>query len=962
MEQTPLRIFISSPSDVNAERCTAAQVVERLAREYAYHFRIEAVLWEREPLIATEHFQTMIMPPSATDIVVVVLWSRLGSPLPQAEFLGPISGRQVTGTEWEFENAVKGYQEKKKPDLMFYRKTASISADLGDKAALLQRIHQKELVEEFMRRWFVDEEAKEFKAAFHPFLTTAEFEIMLEQHLKGLLNNRLREAGRTEQETEGISWHQGSPFRGLESFELQHAPIFCGRTRARHELREALKRRAAQGCAFVLALGASGSGKSSLVKAGLLPDLLVPGMMERVALCRYVVVKPSDVAGDLVGGLAQRLLQVQALPEMQELEWDAVSLAVQLRLEGEQAMKPIRQGLGAAGKAAQLKGHAEARLLVIVDQFEELFTHGAISEASRVEFVTVLERLSKSGVVWVVCAMRSDFTHKLESMHLLMYLAQGEAKYHLNAPEAHEFGEIVRRPARMAGLRFEKDGEKGVSLDEVIVGTAMKDPGVLPLLQFLLEKLWESRTAEGLLTFAAYKRLGGLEGALGNKAEEVFKNDLGKAEQEAFRGVLRLLVTVGQGERGAATARTVALSQFADGMPARRAVEVLLSAHVRLLVADGDGAGARVRIVHEALLSHWPRAKQQIGQDYQDLQLRSRLEQAAARWRVVGKKKQKDLLLPGGFQLQEGSGLLKRWASWELEAGIADYVRASMVAHRWRRGKQALAGFLLVLMLPAGYGVVWGVRTYLGVQAVEKEMAFASIPGGRYQMGSPQTEIDRQADEKQHEVCVDKFDLGKFEVTQWEWNQVMHGNPSIFKGDKRPVEMVSWHDAMDFAKYMNWFGKRRYRLPTEAEWEYAARGGKPCARYWGDGEEDACQYANVLDLDAKAAYGKQVGSWFDCPDGYVQTAPVDDGKRKPNDCGLYDMMGNVWEWTCSAYTEEYDGSEKTCAKVEDSGSYRVIRGGSWFNGPAIVRSAYRYRNVPGNRYFNLGLRLARTSP
>ena len=111
----------------------------------------------------------------------------------------------------------QGIPGKEKPDLMFYRKTASISADLGDKAALLQRIHQKELVEEFMRRWFVDEEAKEFKAAFHPFLTTAEFEIMLEQHLKGLLNNRLREAGRTEQETEGISWHQGSPFRGLES-------------------------------------------------------------------------------------------------------------------------------------------------------------------------------------------------------------------------------------------------------------------------------------------------------------------------------------------------------------------------------------------------------------------------------------------------------------------------------------------------------------------------------------------------------------------------------------------------------------------------------------------------------------------------------------------------------------------------------------------------------------------------
>ena len=103
--------------------------------------------------------------------------------------------------------------------------------------------------------------------------------------------------------------------------------------------------------------------------------------------------------------------------------------------------------------------------------------------------------------------------------------------------------------------------------------------------------------------------------------------------------------------------------------------------------------------------------------------------------------------------------------------------------------------------------------------------------------------------------------------------------------------MVSWHDAMDFAKYMNWFGKRRYRLPTEAEWEYAARGGKPWARYWGMARKMRASMPTCWDLDAKAAYGKQVGSWFDCPDGYVQTAPVDDGKRKPNDCGLYDMMG-----------------------------------------------------------------------
>src|SRR5512135_1855325 len=102
MQAKLLRIFISSPSDVRPERLTAERVVERLAREFAYHFRLEAKLWEREPLIATEHFQTMIAKPRECDIVVVILWSRLGTPLPFDRFPGPVTGRPVTGTEWEF--------------------------------------------------------------------------------------------------------------------------------------------------------------------------------------------------------------------------------------------------------------------------------------------------------------------------------------------------------------------------------------------------------------------------------------------------------------------------------------------------------------------------------------------------------------------------------------------------------------------------------------------------------------------------------------------------------------------------------------------------------------------------------------------------------------------------------------------------------------------------------------------
>ncbi|MBF0584569.1 MAG: formylglycine-generating enzyme family protein, partial [Magnetococcales bacterium] len=195
----------------------------------------------------------------------------------------------------------------------------------------------------------------------------------------------------------------------------------------------------------------------------------------------------------------------------------------------------------------------------------------------------------------------------------------------------------------------------------------------------------------------------------------------------------------------------------------------------------------------------------------------------------------------------------------------------------------------------------------------------------------------------------------------WEWEKVMHGNPSSTKGEKNPVEMVNWHESMDFAKYMSWFGKHQYRLPTEAEWEYAARGGTTTSRHWGDGEIEACQYANVVDKTVKAKGGKAIGSWFDCDDGYgYDTAPV--GSFQPNAFGLHDMLGNVWEWTCSLYSKEYDGTEKNCANTEDTGSNRVDRGGSWDNSPAYVRSALRFSGVPGFRLNILGLRLSRTFP
>jgi len=242
-DKKEVRIFISSPSDVRPERLIASRIIERLDREFAYHFRVKPVLWERQPLVATEHFQTSILPPHETDIVLVILWSRLGVLLPEHHFRGPISGEPVTGTEWEFENAVLSYQQRQVPDLLVYRKHAPVLASLEDDKLLEQQRDQKRLVEGFIRRWFMNEDSGTFSAAFRDFTTAAEFEELVDQHLRELLLKRL-DLPPGEQIQSGIRWHQGSPFRGLESFELQHAPVFFGRTRARNELRELLAPRA----------------------------------------------------------------------------------------------------------------------------------------------------------------------------------------------------------------------------------------------------------------------------------------------------------------------------------------------------------------------------------------------------------------------------------------------------------------------------------------------------------------------------------------------------------------------------------------------------------------------------------------------------------------------------------------------------------------------------------------------
>lgn len=263
------------------------------------------------------------------------------------------------------------------------------------------------------------------------------------------------------------------------------------------------------------------------------------------------------------------------------------------------------------------------------------------------------------------------------------------------------------------------------------------------------------------------------------------------------------------------------------------------------------------------------------------------------------------------------------------------------------------------------------------------------IPAGKFVMGSPADEQNRSKDEgPQHEVMIEKiFALGQYEVTRGEFAAFVRGsghkqpndcisftkegeikndanwmNPSYSQTDIHPVVCVSAEDADAYAHWLSQKTGKRYRLPTEAEWEYAERAGNQSLYPWGTDPDSACQYGNVLDQSVKQPLAKlhkkfntQDSMLFNCNDQHVFTAPV--GSYQANAFGLWDVSGNVLEWNCSAYTEGgYDGHEKSC--TDDINTRLVRRGGSWLHEPNGVRSALRDGETPSFRHFVLGFRLA----
>ncbi len=688
------KVFLSSPADVDAERDAFERAAEKINGSHIDATPLEVVRWEHQYYTADSTFQAQIDKPSDCDLVVCIFWKRLGSDLPDS--YARADGSIPTGSEYEFEEALQGAASAKDklPDVLVYRKTAKVQ--FSEENFEFEKA-QRDRFLQFWRRWFHNEKGH-FVAAFQSFADTREFETVIETHLRQWLSNR----------SEDVVWTGQPPYRGLAPFDVAHAPIFFGRFRETERARARLLTNCLAGQRFLLILGASGSGKSSMVRAGLIPRLALAGGLSDVASqLRWAITTPMTIRENWASGLAETLFAKDALArELRSGDFDTPKLLGSLFGKGGiETVAPVRKALERASHQSDEDGTDRTRsrtaLLILLDQLEEIFAWPAENAQAFLETLLMLGT-SDSATVLIVGTMRSDFQHRLTELPALERLVgklqvRGpddiEGTLELSLPGPADFREMIVGPARAAGLSFEVSADRSRDLRQIVENEA--SPGALPAFQFLLSQLYERRQ-DRLLTLRAYDELGGSGGVMATRGEEVLASVEDDA-RSAFPRVARALVTR-TGRDGPATALLVPEVNLGDDTPETRLVDAFKKA--RLLTSDHG----LVRIAHESLITGWSRLHELIEGERQLFESRDRLLPYFHRYRDVPERPRtaRRPLLLTGFQLAEGRQLLAEWGREGLadtDPGLPGFIEASIARDRWKRRRTILAGWVIALVL-----------------------------------------------------------------------------------------------------------------------------------------------------------------------------------------------------------------------------------------------------------------------
>jgi WD40 repeat protein len=679
-------VFLSSPTDVQLERDRAELVIKRLNAERVDHAQFEIVRWEHEYYRAESDFQAQIPRPADCHVVICIFWKRLGSELPES--YARSDGTIPTGTEYEFETALEAAagRPEKLPDVLVYRKTAEVTF-AADKLELERAQYERFMA--FWQRWFRNEKGH-FLAGFQTFADSDEFEAVLERNLRSWLRDR----------EVAVTWTKGPPYRGLEPFDVEHSPIFFGRRGHVERTRARLLASAMTGKPFLLVTGASGSGKSSLVRAGLIPRLAQLGGLSTLgAALRWAIVTPGQIAGNWAQGMAKALFEKTALgEELSRGDFNSADeLKVQFARADRSAALPLLKALERAGEAIAVTEQRSRRpivtLLVLIDQLEELFTWPKVEVESFLRFLKSLND-SPGSPVWLVATMRSDFQHRLAEYAVLDGLAgrseikgpgEAERTLELALPSLADLREMILNPARAAGLSFEVSADGHRDLAELIEGDAR--PDAMPAIQFLLSELYTRRRGN-VLTLEAFDALHGVGGVMAQRGEDVYCA-VDTSARQAFPRIVRALVTQVRGDLPPSV-RRISEQGFIEDHAAGRMIEALKDA--RLIISDSG----ELRFTHDSILKGWKRLQDQIDDEQRMFGARERLEQLCALWVEAGKAgKRPSKLLLQGFQLAEGRELVSKWGAGSLmdkQPELPAYIATSEVREtRVRRITQAIA-------------------------------------------------------------------------------------------------------------------------------------------------------------------------------------------------------------------------------------------------------------------------------
>jgi formylglycine-generating enzyme required for sulfatase activity len=795
------------------------------------------------------------------------------------------------------------------------------------------------------------------------------------------------------------------PYRGLRSLEAEDTGIFFGRDAAVIAALDRLRglREAAPPRLLVI-LGASGAGKSSFMRAGLLPRL----KRDDRHFLPLPVIRPDRavISGD--NGL---LLALEGAFRAARIKIARPDLRATIA-GGAPTLRPLLQSLAEKAAPATLDHETKLgspTLVIAIDQGEELFLADGHGEARA--FLALLSDLLREDppVLIALFTIRSDAYEHLQLAKEL----EGVSQEMLNLPPMPKgsYVDVIRGPAARL-----QDTDRRLTLEGRLVDTLLADieegggKDALALLAFMLERLYLEYGWCGQLKLADYQSLKGIKGSIEAAVERAFKEadndpEIPKNRDARFAllrcGLIPWLAGIDL-DTGSPRRRVARQSEIPE--QARALIDHLVEQ--RLLSTDvSNETGERtIEPVHEALLRQWGLLQGWLAEDAGMLGLLEGVKRASSDW--AANKKDPAWLTHTTNRLEAAELLISERPDLaaNLERTGRDYVAAcrnhedafnaegKAAQRRKRRLELAFVTILVLISLSGIAYAIWTNFDYIKLRGelladnflpgwpkrltseIEREYAekrllpgeiitfrectrcpeMIVVPPGKFQMGSPEEEKGHQSWEgPRHEVIIPaNFAVGKFEVTFDEWKACVDARVCEDSSEQgwgrisRPVINVSWEDAQQYVKWLSLRTGKVYRLLSEAEWEYAARAGSDKYYSWGDNMGTA-----------QASCWGCGGDW----DGQTvnRTAPV--GSFAPNAFGLYDMHGNVWEWVEDCWNASYAGAPQNGSAWTDGDcKNRLVRGGSWGMTPEDLRSATRSKVAAVYRSSGRGIRVART--